>query len=570
MGLRKLFIIAFISFLIGCAKAPVDADRMTEEAQKLKKRPNFITIVIDDMGFSDLGIYGGEIPTPHIDGLSNDGIMLTNFYSAPTSTPARAMFFSGLDNHQAGLGTMLPFLRDKQKGKPGYEGLVPKDVKIFPEKLKANGYQTMMTGKWDLGEEPGQYGSDRGFTNTKALLLPGGDVHYSEKDGTIITSKDGEYYRELSRTSPYNENGKELKKFPKEFYSLDYYTDTAIEMLNSRDKTKPFYLNIAHIGVHCPLQAPPEVTEKYISTYSKGWDALRKERFERQKKLGLFPKDAELPDRPDIPDWDSLDKETQKFEAKKMAVYAAMVEILDKNVGRLVEHLQKSGDYENTAIFVFSDNGAAYRAPALTEKGRGDYLKENFFTDHNFNKKENYDQIGSRHSYYSYGKEWAMLSNAPFNKTKGTTFEGGIHTNAIIHYPGSKVAGVTLSRLTSVMDIGPTILEMAGITQSVKSSSKQQRGVSMAAVFKGKITEDPERIIGWEFDGKKGLRKGNWTLSQKGNDEHVYLFNLKEDPFEAHDLSSANPEKFAELWKAYEEYEKNNGVIRVPTVKPKK
>ena len=270
MNFKRWASILFMAFLIGSSKSLFDADRLMGGVRKENKPPNFITLVIDDMGFSDLGIYGGEIPTPNIDGLANDGIILSDFYSAPTSTPARAMFFTGMDSHKAGVGTMKGRLRKEQKGKPGYEGRLRDDVTIFPEILRDNGYQTMMTGKWDLGEEPGQGASDRGFTNTKALLLPGGDVHFSEKDGTIITSINDEFYNKLSRKSPYNENGKELEKFPKEFYSTDYYTDAAIEMLKNRDKKKPFYLNVSHIAVHCPLQAPEEVTAKYIDTYSKG------------------------------------------------------------------------------------------------------------------------------------------------------------------------------------------------------------------------------------------------------------------------------------------------------------
>jgi|SaaInl7_200m_RNA_FD_contig_41_413278_length_2803_multi_8_in_0_out_0_2 arylsulfatase A-like enzyme len=572
MTVKKLLVILFMALLIGCAKVQMDADRAVESVQRSDNRPNFITFIIDDMGFSDLGSYGGEISTPNIDALAADGVMLTDFHSAPTSTPARSMLFSGMDNHHTGYGTMSGFVREEQKGKPGYEFELSRDFKIYPEMLRDNGYQTMMTGKWDVGEEPGQYATDRGFTNTKALLLPGGDVHYSEPDGKIITSKDSEFYKKLSRTSPYNENGKELKKFSREFYSPDYYTDSGIEMLEERDKSKPFYLNISHIAVHCPLQAPENMVQKYIGTYSRGWDVLRQERFDRQKKLGLFPADAVLPDRPDIVQWNSLDSYTQKVQARKMAVYAAMVDSLDQNVGKLIAYLKKIGEYENTVFIVFSDNGAAYRAPAVYEKGRGDYIRSNFFTDEDFKKPENYKQIGSRYSYSSYGKEWSMLCNAPFNQTKGTTFEGGIHTPAIVHYPGSKVSGVKMTRLVSVMDISHTILDMAGIEQWNASFGTPdiQRGVSFANIFDGIISEDPERVIGWEFNGRKGLRKGNWKLSQHSTSNKVYLFNLKDDPFESKDLSEKNPEKYHEMWKAYEAYEKNNGVVRVPTVKPKK
>lgn len=236
-------------------------DNASQNVDTGKDRPpNFITLVLDDMGIADLGIFGGEIPTPNIDQLAEEGIILDNFYAAPTSTPSRGMLFTGKDHHQAGVGSMKAWIHGDQIGDPNYHARLSLDALPFPELLQQNGYHTMMTGKWDLGETSEYYPINRGFTETRATLLLGTETHYSEKDGSVIKESIAEHYKGLKRksevVSPYNEMGEELEKFPREFYSTDYYTDMGIQMLNNRDKDKPFYLNISYTAPHNPLQAP--------------------------------------------------------------------------------------------------------------------------------------------------------------------------------------------------------------------------------------------------------------------------------------------------------------------------
>jgi arylsulfatase A-like enzyme len=533
-----------------------------------QRRPNFVTIHFDDMGFSDLGLFGGEIPTPNIDQLGKEGIVLTNYYGGSACAVSRAMFYTGKDYHKVGWGNLPGWnQRPEQKGRPGYEGYLVKSALPFPELMQKNSYHTMMTGKWDMGGEGGESGRDphdRGFTETRALLLPSGDTHFSEKDGTMIST------RHKPLTILYSENGQKLERFPREFYSTTYYTDMAIEMLNNRDKSKPFYLNVTYIAPHTPWQAPAEVTAKYIARYAKGWDALRQERFKRQQELGLFPKEAQLPPRPaDVPAWDSLSADDRKIEAKKMAIYAAMIEVLDQNVGRLVNHLKQIGEYENTVIFLDSDNGAAYGIEAKAIPLRWKYISEHF--------DNSYDNLGNRNSYEGGHIGWALLSNTPLNNYKGDLYEGGVRLPALVHYPRSTVSGVRTNRILSIMDIAPTILEMAGIAYPNTYNGQPNPpmdGVSMADLFNGNVAYNPDRGLAWELNGAKGVRKGDWKISQRWLEatqcwgdppagDPPGLFNLATDPFERIDLAKKEPQKYKELLDLYDRFAKENNVIEV-------
>jgi arylsulfatase A-like enzyme len=493
--------------------------------------------------------------------------MLTNFYSSPTSTPSRGMLFTGKDYHPIGIGTMGGWFRPEQKGNPFYTGVISEDTMLWVEALQANGYHTMITGKWDIGEKPPVYPNKKGFTETRTLLL-GGDVHYSNDDGTMLPSQHGPTLKKLGIASPYEVNGKIIAKFPKKFYSTEYYTDQAIDLLEKRPADKPFYLSLCYTAAHTPLQAPAEVTAKYIDVYAKGWDVLRKERFERQKAIGLVSKDAPLPERPSaIPAWDTLPPEKQKVQAKTMAVYAAMLDVADQNVGRLITYLKAKGLYENTVIFLMSDNGGTFgltQNPSLKQ-----LIKEHY--------NNSYENIGNGTSFIGFDQGWSTVENTPFTDSKATTFEGGIHVFGIVNYPKSKISGVQYDCLHSIMDIGPTVLDMAHVkypdTYHGKPNPPMQ-GVSMAEIFDGFLRCNPDRWLAWELDGCKGVIQGNWKLSQTWDDAkncwnpHWFLYNLAKDPFELNDLSQTEPKKFADLLELYKEYAKQNGVVEVDPCPP--
>ncbi|QTA87817.1 arylsulfatase [Desulfonema magnum] len=560
MDIRKCagaLLVALTIAIGGCRNE--DGDSPPNGDTEKDRTPNFITLVIDDMGFSDLGSYGGEIPTPNIDELAEDGVMLNNFYACATSTPTRGMLFTGKDHHTAGVGFMTSttekmeeVLQQEVLNQPNYESRLALDALPFPELLQQAGYHTMHTGKWDLGKEtPEYYPSNRGFDVTRGTLLPGGGLHYSRPDGTLQAAQEGTFVN----------NGEVIEKFPKQFYSTEYYTDMAIEMLDERDTDKPFYLSLCYTAPHTPLHAPAEVTAKYLDVYAKGWDVIREERFERQKELGLWPEDAELPPLPDdVRSWDELSEEEQMISAKKMAIYAAMVDVLDENIGRLVSHLKDIGEYENTVIILFSDNGAGELYYGL---GPDD-------------EDNSYENLGNWNSRVTHGPEWSYAKNTPLHGNKGSLYDGGWHTPAIFHYPKAAVSGEISDRIVSVMDIAPTILEMAEIEYPDTydgSPITPMAGISMADMFEGDLEYDPERSLTLELHIAHAVRLGDWKLVQPlpvtqlsdGDcDLPLHLYNLATDPFELEDIADEEPDIVEELKLLYDQYAEDNGVIQLP------
>ncbi|MBF0119801.1 MAG: arylsulfatase [Desulfobacterales bacterium] len=547
---------------LGCGGKNMNAP-VSSEDRTPKKKPNFITLVMDDMGWSDCGFMGSEIPTPNIDNLANNSTVFTNFYAASTSSPSRSQLFTGKDCHQVGAGTMCGYILPQLKGKPGYECTLQFYAPTFAEVLQDEGYHTMFTGKWHLGMKDELLPNARGFKDARGVILEGVANFFANDDGSIIPEMPPAAYKRYNRKTFWNENGKELTHFPKDFYATNYLTDKAIDMLKVKPKNKPFYLNISYNAVHFPLQAPEEVTKKYMSTYSKGWDIIRKERFERQKALGYFSSDAVLPKRDDVPAWDSLSEKEKQIETKKMAIYAAMLDIVDQNIGILIKHLKESGEYENTVIIFLSDNGASSRDPSVDKAYHMvDWIKKNF--------DNSYESLGTKRSYFGITKGWAMAANTPFNRFKATMYEGGVHTSAFVHYPKAKKSYKKYDCVTSIMDIAPTILELADISYPKEYKGKSlspMQGVSFAGLIQDKSFKsvcDKNRYLGWEFVGIKGLRYGDLKLSQEGGDNEFHFFNLSEDPFETDELSKKLPEKFEELKKVYKKYQEENGVVDIP------
>ena len=551
------------------------ASACKEGDERTDTRPNFVTIVLDDMGYSDIGPYGSEIETPTIDELAESGIVFTNFYAHATSTPARGMLFTGKSNHAAGVGNMegwVPFRRE-QTYKVGYEGELSRDVYSFPEILADNGYHNMFTGKWDLGSKAGHIPSQRGFHQARSVMLMGGDTHFSEEDGTIITSHQLSKYKKKNRQSWYNDNGKEMIKFEREFYSVDYYTDMALDMLANRDTTKPFYLNITHIAPHAPVQAPDDMIEKYLDTYSVGWDVIRKARFDKQKELGLVPTDRALPDRTEGAEaWSSLDQTEKDKQTKIMAAYAGMIDKIDQNVKRVVDYLKANDLYENTVIFIVSDNGAAYKMTWSNNPERKAWVTSNF------NIGDDYDTLAGRRSFVGNGPGWAMVNNTPWNFFKGDFYEGGIHVSGMVHYPKSAISGIYSNRITSIMDIAPTILEMADITYPATHNGRANEpmaGISFADLIeRGASLNADGRVLTWELDGGKAVRSGDWKLSTRWhNDTNCWsdswhLYDLGTDPYERTDLVDDRTDIVDELNSYYEAFAEANNVVEVPACRP--
>jgi arylsulfatase A-like enzyme len=522
-------------------------------------KPNILLILADDLGYADLGAYGGEIATPNVDRLARGGATLTGFYASPFCSPTRAMLMSGTDNHLAGFGDMAELMLPEQRGKPGYEGYLNTKVAAIPEVLKASGYRTVMAGKWHLGNTEGQSPAARGFDRSYAMTM-GGASHFGDQFG-IVAMDPAQPPKAL-----YRENGKLVDTPRQNFYSSEAFADRLVQYLEETrgNGSQPFFAYLAFTAPHWPLHARDEDIAKYEGRYEQGYDALRAERFERQKKLGLIPADSKLyKGNPKWPAWGQLTPEQKQSEARRMAVYAAMVDNMDRQIGRVLAHLEKTGELDNTVVVFLSDNGAD--GNSVYDVGR---TREWIHKDMD-NSTAN---IGRPGSFIEYGPGWAQVGMTPFNMYKSFLYEGGISVPAIVWAPGKGVLAQRRAQMGHVMDIAPTLYELAGATHPAAQGQPgvlPVKGRSLLAWLQGKVASvyTPDDAIGWELGGRKALRKGDWKIVQAnapwGKDTWE-LFNLAEDRTEQNDLAAKNPAKLAELLADWRRYVTDNGVLELP------
>ena len=512
-------------------------------------RPNIVFILADDLGYSDLGIFGGEIPTPNLDELARNGLMLTEFYANLTCSPTRAALMSGMDSHRAGLGVMNAPTREDQKGQPGYEGYLNFRVASLADLMMDAGYNTYMTGKWHLGATVETGPRARGFK--KSFVSLDGAAHLNGWDWR--GPQPAEY-----------RDGEELVTVGNDFYTTQFYTERMLQYIEEdRADGKPFFAYLAYTAPHWPLQAPDESIAKFKGAYDAGYEAIYASRFARAKELGLMPADAApIPDTRFNPRWDALSVEDKTIEARKMEVYAAMVSDLDTYVGKVVTYLKDSGEFDNTFIMFMSDNGAESSRRDLAPPIR-DLIGTTY--DHSV------ENLGRENSYVMYGPNWASVSATPWYRHKATAYEGGIHVPAFVHYSGKVAPGTRSDGLGTVMDLLPTFLALAG-TQHPGATYRGQEvlqptGINLLPMLTGVAAEvhPADEVIGWELYGHRNVRQGEWKLvwDQAGPPEQRRwrLFNIVADPFEQDDLSEDLPEKFAEMQARWDEYAAANGVI---------
>lgn len=522
-------------------------------------RPNILLIVADDMGFSDPGAYGGEISTPNIDALAAEGLQFTNFNVAATCSPTRAMLMTGVTSHKVGMGNMKEIMADNQKGQPGYETWLNDQAVTLPTLLRDAGYRTYMAGKWHLGGRPESLPSARGFERSVALLESGAD------------NWEAKHYLPAG-TATWVEDGQPIS-LPDDFYSSFYYADKLIEYLDSEpDSDRPFFAYLAFQAVHAPHHAPENYVEKYADAYHDGWDVIRQRRYERLTGMGILPRAAEsvvssdwgtFYDTPTI-DWASLSDQERAYRARQMAIYAGMAEAMDDSIGRVIEHLKASGDYDNTLVIFMSDNGA--ESTVLTE------IAPLFY-------RLRYDQdqadLGRPGSWSEYGPGWAYASNTPFYSYKGSPFNGGLRVPMIMRYPGVIEPGSRTSAFGYVTDITPTLLELANTPAPDGEYQGRQvhriMGTSMAPLLRGqseRIHAADEAIV-YELAGGVAIWQGDYKLvvsssSAIGARSGKLLFNLRDDPLERHDLSAQQPERVDELMQAYRSFVNEHGLVEVP------
>ena len=558
--MRNRFVLTLLGalFLTGaCSQNTVDApEPVTDKADQtatsspLKaSRPNILLIVGDDVGYSDLGAYGGEIETPNLDALAKNGLQMTNFYVAGTCSPTRAMLMSGADHHLVGLGAMGEHMAPNQIGQPGYETYLNDRAVTIASRLKAADYRTFMSGKWHLGGTEELSPAARGFDKSIALLV-GGASHFDKRG--LNANVDPAQYREDGKRVP----------LPKDFkYSTDFYTDRMIGYLeDSKDSDKPFFGYLAYTAPHWPLHARPEDMVKYTGRYDAGWKALQRERFERMKAMGLIPQTAILPEiATDFPAWETLSEQERAYEAKRMEIFAAMVDRLDQKVGDLIAYLKDSGQYENTIILFMSDNGAEGAAMQDME----------LFSSYMEGFDNSYESIGTKDSYIFLEERWAQATGTPLRFWKGIVSDGGIKVPAIISYGGAAHQGARYDGVVSVMDLAPTFLELAGANETTGLEGKTDivplQGKSMLPLLGlGEPVRSETDGLGWELFTRKGYRLGKWKathLTADMTDGEWALYDVSLDPGETTDLKSQYPEVMAQMIAGWETYAANNNVI---------
>jgi arylsulfatase A-like enzyme len=534
--------------LVSCSP-PVPMASASNIVQEAGSRPNILLIVADDLGYSDIGALGSEIETPNIDALIRDGLALTNFYAGGACSPTRAMLMSGMDHHRAGVGNMMEHIAPNQKGQPGYEGYLNSKVVALPELLRDAGYQTYGVGKWHLGRTADTSPAARGFQKS-FMLLDGGAGHF---DQSGLNAR--------SNPAPYRENGVSVSLPPDFDYSTDFFTrrmKTYIEQ--GKNNGRPFFGYLAYTAPHWPLQAPAETIRKYQGRYDKGWEAIQQERLAKMIKLGLIPASTSISAiHPKGPTWSGLKPEQRRTEARKMEIYAAMVDRLDQQIGEMIDYLKKSGQYENTVIVFMSDNGP--EGAPLSDLPMFKSWMDSF--------DNSYANMGAKGSYVFYETRWAQVSATPFRLYKGMSSEGGVHVPAFVTFGPMKARGRN-SSVTSVMDIAPTLLDLAGVQQPGDRYANREilpmQGRSWVPVMtrKAHAVRSSNEGIGFELFNKMGYRQGKWkaiNLEQPFGSGSWELYNLKADPGETRNLAAKYPDRIAQMARAWDAHALQNGVV---------
>jgi arylsulfatase A-like enzyme len=521
------------------------------------KRPNFLVIVADDLGFSDIGAFGGEINTPNLDRLGYAGVRFTDFHSAPACSPTRSMLLTGTDHHIAGIGTMLEVAGPAFRGAPGYEGYLNDRVVALPELLRDAGYLTLMSGKWHLGNTIDRSPWARGFERSFALL-PAGASHYGGAAAGVMPGL-------------YTEDD-QFVTVGDDFYSSDSYTDTLLRYFDERaeDDERPFFAYLPFQAPHWPLQAPDESIATYHGRYDEGPDALRATRLAALKRLGLCPPDV-VP-HPVVADgaaeWADMSSEERAFSARSMEVYAAMVDRMDWNIGRVIDYLAETGEIDDTVVIFLSDNGAEGAiVEAMPILGARIVQQIEKHCDHSV------DNLGRPDTFIWYGPRWAQAATAPSRLHKAFTTEGGIRVVGFVTWPGFARQGGIGTAFATVMDVAPTVLELAGISHPGTSYRGREvapmRGRSLVPYLSGdtEAVHDAATGTGWELFGRRAIRQGDWKalyLPPPYGTGAWQLYDLSLDRGEIDDLAAARPDKLAELLALWDRYVEDNGVILDP------
>jgi len=542
---------------------------LTADAFAQPRRPNIVVVLADDLGYSDLGCYGGEIRTPNIDALAAGGLRFTQFYNCTRCCPSRASLLTGLYPHQAGIGAMTG-----DQGQPGYRGSLQPNCVTIAQVLKSAGYRTAMVGKWHVGDNVSPI--DRGF-----------DDFYGWTRGYAVDSWEPRMMIRLPI-------GRSERKYAAgEFFATDSLTDHALDFLaDMRRSASPWLLYVAYQAPHFPVQSRAGDAKGYAELYSRGWDEIRQQRLLRQTKIGLVSADAKLTPRSTIPlptvaerlgsatadgnnpPWESLPAERRADLAQRMAVYAGMVTGLDRNVGRLVDDLRQHGDLDNTLFLFLSDNGACaewepfdfdLQPVATPQPGVG--IKMGTPSAPNvLHRGEMLAAVGLPNSLFSYGSAWANASNTPWRLYKHNCHEGGISTPLVVHWPaGIKTAGQFRQQPGHLIDIMATCLDVAAAsypTELQGASISPLEGRSLTPAFDNQPIA--REMLAWEHEGNAAIRVGDWKLVRHGGQGSWELYDLANDRTELTDLAGREPDRVKQLAAQWQTWAQRTNVFPKP------
>jgi arylsulfatase A-like enzyme len=525
------------------------------EAAAQAARPNIVLILADDLGFSDIAPYGSEIQTPALSALAASGLRFTNYHTAASCAPTRGMLLTGVDSHRNGVPNIPETIPEEQAQHANYRGTLSHNVVTVSSLLQDAGYHTYMAGKWHLGMTPDLLPFRRGFDRSITMADTGAD-NWEQKPYLFIYKK-----------ANWFADGKPFD-LPEDFYSSQFLVDKTIEFIsaNARDG-QPFFAYLPFQAVHIPVQTPQEFTDKYMGVYDKGWEDLRKQRQDRAKQLGIVPPASAMVTMSTTNDWDSYTAEEQRYHAKRMAVYAGMVDAMDHHIGRLIDYLKSTGQYDNTVFIFTSDNGS--------EASGGDSprhpLMRLALRAQGYNN--DYDTLGLKGSFNTIGPSFASAAASPLAYYKFYAGEGGMRVPLIVAGASIPAAPRLSTAFAYVTDITPTILDMAGVSPPASHYGGRPvepvTGRSLLPLIRGDVETaySPTDITGYELGGNAALFQGDYKIVLNippVGDNEWHLYNIVTDPGETEDLGKSMPERLAQMRNQYEDYAAANGVLPVP------